>query len=102
MRSDKWPNFYFWDVTQDKAVKVHKDDVRLTSGSKGRGRGKYYALVAPGKNSDGNDLWKWIKEDKYETLKDHLPKFRRRRRASRRSRSRRRSSKRSSKRRSRR
>ena len=75
LRSDKWPNFYFYDVTADKKIKVHKDHVKLKKGStKGRGPGSYYAVVAVKQNSNGNDIYKWIDETTYDKLKSLFKK----------------------------
>lgn len=75
LKSDKWPNFYFYDVTCDKKIKVHKDDVKLKKGStKGRGPGSYYAVVAVKQNSNGNDIYKWIDESTYNKLKTMFKK----------------------------
>lgn len=70
LKKDKWPNFYFYDVTCDKHIKVHCDDVKLKKGStKGRALGTYYAIIAKGANSNGNDIWRFISEDTYTKLK---------------------------------
>lgn len=73
LRTDKWPNFYFYDVTADKKIKVHKDDITVKKYStKGRGLGSSFAVVAVGQNSNGNNINKWINEETYNELKQKL------------------------------
>lgn len=81
LKADSWPHFYFLDVSTKgelgfaQKIKVHKDHVKLKTGStKGRGPGKYYAIVAKGQNSNGNDIYKFTSEVEYEKLKKKMAK----------------------------
>ncbi len=72
--TDHWPHFQFYDVTTDKKIKVHKDKIKLKSGStkNKKGPGKYYAIVAVGANSNGNDIYRFTNEETFKKLKTKL------------------------------
>lgn len=76
LKTDKWPHFYFYDVTSDKKnVKVHKDHIKLKRRiTKSGGPGNYHAIIAVGKASNGSDIWRWTSKDEYDALKKKLAK----------------------------
>lgn len=70
---DKWPHIYFYDVRKQDKVKVHKDHLKLKSGStKGHGPGKYFQLIAVKSGRRDYDLYKFVSEEKYDMYKQLL------------------------------
>lgn len=70
LTKDRWPNIYFYDVRQDKQVKVDCKDCKLKSGStKGHGLGKYFQIIAVKPGKLDYNLYKFLSEGKYDEYK---------------------------------
>ena len=68
---DSWPkSIYFYDVSQDKRVKVHAQDIKFKSGStKGHGPGTYYQIIAVKPNGLKYNLFRFVSEENFEKMK---------------------------------
>merc|ERR1712167_356278 len=67
MKKDSWPQLYFFDVRSKKSVTVdaEKNSIELKKGTKERGTGNYYQMVAHKPNGLSYNLSKLCSEDAY-------------------------------------